>query len=85
MAKPLLAVETICDAALQLLDEQGAGALSARNLAASLRCSTRTLYQQVGKAHHTKSHLAVATDHLRYFWMRPLAYLDRVIQKAAAG
>ena len=49
MARPLLAPETIYDAALQLLDEQGADALSARNLAAALQCSTRTLYQQVGK------------------------------------
>ena len=49
MAKPLIAVETIYDAALRLLDEQGADALSARNLAAALKCSTRTLYQQVGK------------------------------------
>lgn len=49
MAKPLLAVETIYDTALKLLDEQGAQALNARNLAAELNCSTRTLYQQVGK------------------------------------
>lgn len=49
MAKPLIAVETIYDAALKLLDEQGPEALSARNLAAELKCSTRTLYQQVGK------------------------------------
>lgn len=49
MAKPLLAPETIYETALQLLDEEGAEALSARNLAARLQCSTRTLYQQVGK------------------------------------
>ncbi|MEM1112476.1 MAG: TetR family transcriptional regulator [Pseudomonadota bacterium] len=49
MPKPLVAVETIYDAALDLLDERGAEALSARNLAAALKCSTRTLYQQVGK------------------------------------
>lgn len=49
MAKPLVAVETIYDAALALLDEEGADALNARNLAAALNCSTRTLYQQVGK------------------------------------
>lgn len=49
MAKPLVAVETIYQAALRLLDEQGAEGLSARNLAATLQCSTRTLYQQVGK------------------------------------
>ena len=49
MAKPLIAAETIYDAALRLLDEQGAEALSARNLAKALECSTRTLYKQVGK------------------------------------
>lgn len=49
MPKPLVATETIYAEALQLLDEQGSEALSARNLAAALGCSTRTLYQQVGK------------------------------------
>jgi AcrR family transcriptional regulator len=49
MAKPLVPVETILETALRLLDEQGAEGLSARNLAAALNCSTRTLYQQVGK------------------------------------
>ena len=49
MAKPLVPVETILETALTLLDEQGPEALSARNLAAVLKCSTRTLYQQVGK------------------------------------
>ena len=49
MAKPLIAVDSIFDKALQLLDERGVEGLSARNLAAALQCSTRTLYQQVGK------------------------------------
>lgn len=49
MAKPLLTAQTIYDCALELLDEQGAEALNARKLAAALNCSTRTLYQQVGK------------------------------------
>ena len=49
MAKPLIPVDTIIDRALQLLDEFGVEGLSARNLAASLKCSTRTLYEQVGK------------------------------------
>lgn len=49
MAKPLVSTETIYATALRLLDEEGAEALSARNLAAALACSTRTLYQQVGK------------------------------------
>ena len=49
MAKPLLGVETILNAALEILDEHGSQGLSIRKLAASLQCSTRTLYQQVGK------------------------------------
>ncbi|MDC0362904.1 hypothetical protein OAN12_07685, partial [Halioglobus sp.] len=49
MAKPLLATDSIYDTALHLLDAEGVGALSARNLAGALKCSTRTLYQQVGK------------------------------------
>lgn len=49
MAKPLLATDSIYDTALHLLEVEGVGALSARNLAAALKCSTRTLYQQVGK------------------------------------
>lgn len=49
MAKPLLTVEEIYQAALDLLDREGAEGLNARNLAAALKCSTRTLYQQVGK------------------------------------
>jgi AcrR family transcriptional regulator len=48
MAKPLIPVEVIYTRALALLDAEGAGALSARRLAADLRISTRTLYQQVG-------------------------------------
>jgi len=49
MAKPLIAIETIYEKALHLLDTEGLEALNARRLAAELRCSTRTLYEQVGK------------------------------------
>ena len=49
MAKPLVATETIYQTALRILDDKGSEGLSARNLAAALQCSTRTLYQQVGK------------------------------------
>lgn len=49
MAKPLIAVDAIFNKALELLDEHGVESLSTRNLAAALKCSTRTLYQQVGK------------------------------------
>ena len=49
MAKPLISVETIYETALNLLDTEGLEALSARKLAAALKCSPATLYQQVGK------------------------------------
>jgi AcrR family transcriptional regulator len=48
MPRPLIPVEEIYDRALALLDSEGAGALNARRLAADLKISTRTLYQQVG-------------------------------------
>src|SRR5271168_4847798 len=48
MAKPLIPVELIYEHALALVDAEGARALNARRLASDLRCSTRTLYQQVG-------------------------------------
>ncbi|MGB0379709.1 MAG: hypothetical protein ACPGD3_05055 [Luminiphilus sp.] len=49
MARPLLDSDTIYEAALGLIEEGEPGALTARNLATKLRCSTRTLYKQVGK------------------------------------
>jgi AcrR family transcriptional regulator len=48
MAKPLIPVETIYEHALELLDAEGSEALTTRRLAADLKISTRTLYQQVG-------------------------------------
>jgi AcrR family transcriptional regulator len=48
MAKPLIPVEIIYEHALALVDAEGAQALNARRLASDLKCSTRTLYQQVG-------------------------------------
>jgi AcrR family transcriptional regulator len=48
MAKPLIPVETIYEHALELLDAEGSDALTTRRLAADLKISTRTLYQQVG-------------------------------------
>jgi AcrR family transcriptional regulator len=48
MAKPLIPVDVIYERALELLDAGGPEALQARRLAADLRISTRTLYQQVG-------------------------------------
>ncbi len=49
MAKPLIPAEVIYQRALELLDAEGTEALSTRRLAADLRISTRTLYQQVGQ------------------------------------
>ncbi|MGW0183702.1 TetR family transcriptional regulator, partial [Nocardia sp. NPDC003345] len=48
MAKPLIPAEDIYARALELLDAEGLGALSAQRLVRDLRISTRTLYQQVG-------------------------------------
>jgi AcrR family transcriptional regulator len=48
MAKPLIPVEVIYTRALELLDAEGSAALTTRRLAADLKISTRTLYQQVG-------------------------------------
>ena len=48
MAKPLIPVDVIYEHALALIDAEGAHALNARRLASDLKCSTRTLYQQVG-------------------------------------
>ncbi|MFZ0905249.1 MAG: TetR/AcrR family transcriptional regulator C-terminal domain-containing protein [Mycobacterium sp.] len=48
MPKPLLSADAIFDEALRLLAEEGAAGLTVRNLAARVRCSNKTLYQQVG-------------------------------------
>jgi AcrR family transcriptional regulator len=49
MAKPLIEIEAIYEGALEVLESKGIEGLSARSLAAHLKCSTRTLYEQVGK------------------------------------
>ncbi|WP_166903548.1 TetR/AcrR family transcriptional regulator [Mycobacterium sp. DL440] len=48
MAKPLLSADAIYDEALRALAAEGPAGLMARNLSARLRCSTKTLYRQVG-------------------------------------
>jgi AcrR family transcriptional regulator len=48
VAKPLISVESIYEAALAVVSEDGPEGLTARNLTARLRCSSTTLYQQVG-------------------------------------
>ncbi|MET0698156.1 MAG: hypothetical protein ABWY93_00715 [Mycobacterium sp.] len=48
MARPSTPADAIYARALTLLDEEGVAGISARRLAAELRCSTKTLYQQVG-------------------------------------
>jgi len=48
LPKPLLSADAIFDEALRVLAEEGAAGLTIRNLAKRLRCSNKTLYQQVG-------------------------------------
>ena len=48
MTKTSTPADAIYARALTLLDEEGLAGISARRLAAELRCSTKTLYQQVG-------------------------------------
>lgn len=48
MPKPLIAADLIHERALALLDAEGVEGLTTRRLAAELKISTRTLYQQVG-------------------------------------
>ena len=48
MAKPLLSAEAIYDEALRVLATDGAAGMTVRNLSNRLRCSPKTLYQQVG-------------------------------------
>ena len=48
MPKPLLSADAIFDEALRTLADEGAAGLTIRNLAGRLRCSNKTLYQQVG-------------------------------------
>jgi len=49
MPRPLVDTETIITVALDAMEDSGAGPLTARRLATRLKCSTRTLYQQMGK------------------------------------
>jgi AcrR family transcriptional regulator len=48
VAKPLLSAEAIYDEALRALAIEGPAGLTARSLSTRLRCSTKTLYRQVG-------------------------------------
>jgi AcrR family transcriptional regulator len=48
LPKPLLSADAVFDEALRVLAEEGAAGLTVRNLAARLRCSNKTVYQQVG-------------------------------------
>jgi len=49
MAKPLIQPEAIYEAALQLVQHPNAPTLTMRRLSHHLGCSSRTLYQQVGR------------------------------------
>lgn len=48
MAKPLIKVDVIYQAALELASKRGAGQLTIRNLTQELNCSPNTIYAQVG-------------------------------------
>lgn len=48
MARPLIEVNAIYQAALQLTSEQGSQQLTIRNLTQALNCSPNTIYSQVG-------------------------------------
>jgi AcrR family transcriptional regulator len=48
VAKPLLSADAIYDEALRALAAEGPAGLAARSLSARLRCSTKTLYRQIG-------------------------------------
>ncbi|MFV8165554.1 TetR/AcrR family transcriptional regulator [Mycobacterium sp. 134] len=48
MPRPLIAADAIYERALTLLDTEGVESLTTRRLAAELKISTRTLYQQIG-------------------------------------
>jgi AcrR family transcriptional regulator len=48
MVRPSIPADAIYARALTLLDEEGVSGIGARRLATELRCSTKTLYQQVG-------------------------------------
>ncbi|MDG1066043.1 MAG: hypothetical protein P8O91_07480 [Luminiphilus sp.] len=49
MPRPLVDTETIITVALDAMEDPREGPLTARRLATRLKCSTRTLYQQMGK------------------------------------
>ncbi len=48
MARPLVDPETIINVALDAMEDSDSASLTARGLATRLKCSTRTLYQQMG-------------------------------------
>ena len=85
MAKPLLTVETIYQAALDILDQQGLNALSMRKLASDLKCSPNTLYQQVGKREELIRHLLnYYFDAHKFDWQATESWQESVFTWATA-
>ncbi len=70
MPRPLVDTETIITVALDAMEESGAGPLTARRLATRLKCSTRTLYQQMGKQE------ALISALLNHYFVRETPQLD---------
>ena len=70
MPRPLVDTETIITVALEAMEEPSAGPLTARRLATRLKCSTRTLYQQMGKQEQLISAL------LNHYFVQKTPQLD---------
>lgn len=70
MPRPLVDTETIITVALDAMEEPSAGPLTARRLATRLKCSTRTLYQQMGKQEQLISAL------LNHYFVQKTPQLD---------
>lgn len=80
MPRPLVDTETIITVALEAMEEPSAGPLTARRLATRLKCSTRTLYQQMGKQEELISAL------LNHYFVRTAPELDSTLSwKDAIG
>jgi AcrR family transcriptional regulator len=79
VAKPLISAETIYDKALRVLEAEGVKGLTARNLASRLRCSAKTLYQQVGNRE------ALIRGLVAHFWRRKHGQRGAAVQAAASS
>jgi AcrR family transcriptional regulator len=80
MPRQLVDTETIITVALEAMEEPSEGPLTARRLATRLKCSTRTLYQQMGKQEQLISAL------LNHYFVQKAPQLDPSLDwKGAIG